>query len=258
MRIKYLLFDCDNTLVQSEDVASEICCELINEVLEKRDVAVRFSPEDLITEFVGLNFRRILVTLQRQLGFELSEDELKACNRTQEDRVVANIEAKTQPCPGVTETLARLHKSKDFVLAVASSSSLRRIRTCLRVTGLIKYFDDDKIFSAADSLSGPSSKPDPAVYLHALEKLGALAGQCLTVEDSMSGVGAAVGANLKCLGYVGSTHTLGQRTEMARQLLDAGCVDIMWHWGSYGKHLSTVESQESDKSDRVTPSQGTN
>ncbi|EXJ62403.1 hypothetical protein A1O7_02838 [Cladophialophora yegresii CBS 114405] len=258
MKIKYLLFDCDNTLVQSEDVASEICCELINEVLEKRDVAIRFSPEDLISEFVGLNFRRILVTLQQQLGFELSEGELKAYNAIQEDRVVANIEAKIQPCPGVTETLAGLHQSDDFILAVASSSSLRRIRTCLRVTGLIKYFDGDKIFSASDSLSAPSSKPDPGVYLHALEKLGAQAGECLTVEDSMSGVGAAVGAKLKCLGYVGSTHTLGQRTEMARQLLDAGCIDIMWHWGSYSEHLSTVQSQDSDEPGRVKQPQGTN
>jgi beta-phosphoglucomutase-like phosphatase (HAD superfamily) len=229
---------------------------LINEILEKRDIAMRFSPEDLISEFLGLSFRRILVILQRQLGFELNEDELETYNRIQQDRVVANIEAKIQPCPGVTGTLARLHQVDDLVLAVASSSSLRRIRTCLQVTGLIKYFDEENIFSAADSVSPPSSKPDPAVYFHALERLGARTGECLTVEDSISGVRAAVGANLKCLGYVGSTHTVGQRTEMAMQLLDEGCVEIMWHWGSYSRHLSTIEDRERNGTERVKLAQG--
>ncbi|KAJ9603993.1 hypothetical protein H2200_011515 [Cladophialophora chaetospira] len=256
MKIKYLFFDCDNTLVLSEDVASEVCCDLINDILKIKGCAVRFSSEKLISDFVGLNFRRIMAILQQQYGFQLSQTELKTYIRIQEERVITNIRAKTKPCPGVRAVLARLSRL-GVDMAVVSSSSLCRIRACLETTGLLEFFDDNKIFSAADSLPVPSSKPDPAIYLHALEKLGAPASACLTVEDSMSGARAALGANLKCLGYVGSTHTYGKRIEMATYLRNAGCVEIMWHWGNYGRHLSTVEAQEKDEAERLRLLQST-
>ena len=250
------MFDCDNTLVLSEDVASEICCDLINEILGKKSTNVKFSSEILISDFVGLSFRRILVILQQQYGFHLNEEEMKMYSKIHGDRVDANIRKKAIAPPGVAETLARLHQLDKFVLAVASSSSLRRIRTCLEVTDLIKFFDDDKIFSAADSVPVPSSKPNPAVYLHAIEKLGAEAEECLAVEDSMSGTRAALGANLRCLGYVGSTHGPAKKTEMARHLLNAGCQIIMWHWGNYGRHLAGIEGEEKEHAERLKLLQG--
>jgi HAD superfamily hydrolase (TIGR01509 family) len=176
----------------------------------------------------------------------MTEDELKTYVEIQEDRVIAKIRAKSQPCPGISETLATLHNLDRYILVVVSSSSFRRIRACLETAGLVQFFDDLNIFSAADSLLVPSTKPNPAVYLYALKQLGARAEECLTVEDSMSGVRAATGADLKCLGYVGSTHTPGQRTEMANHLLNAGCVEIMFHWGEYGRHLSTIEVEQHD------------
>ena len=250
--VKYLLFDCDNTLVESEDISSEVCSELINDILEKENVATRFPPVDLIYHFPGLSFRRVLTIIQHNFEFQLSEDEIKKYVKIQGVRVIANIRSKCQPCPGVTEALTELCKIDGLTLAVVSSSSLHRIHACLETAGLDKFFDNTKIFSASDSLTIPSSKPNPAVYIHALEKLGAKPEQCLTVEDSMSGTRSAVGANLKCLGYIGSLHTVGMRTEMARQLLNAGCIEIMWHYGNYGRHLHTAEAEEKERRERAS------
>ena len=189
--------------------------------------------------------------LQEQFGFAMTESELQYYVKIQEGRVIARIREKTRPCPGVPETLAKLQQLDDITLAVASSSSLGRIRACLETAGLDKFFDEDKIFSAANSLPTPSSKPSPAVYQHALGKLEAKPDECLAVEDSMCGVRAAVGAGLRCLGYSGSTQIRGQRIEIAQHLLKAGCAEIMWHWGNYGRHLSEIEAEEREKSERL-------
>lgn len=181
--------------------------------------------------------------MQERYNFKLQGDELKSAIKAQEDEVVAKIKTKSQACVGVADLLSRLKESGKYELAVASSSGLRRIYACLETAGLNKFFDDDKIFSAVDSLPTPTSKPNPAVYLHAMEKLGAGVEECLTVEDSMSGLRAALGAKLKCLGYVGSTHTDGQKDEMARHLLASGAVDILWDWADYEKHLARAENR---------------
>jgi beta-phosphoglucomutase-like phosphatase (HAD superfamily) len=127
-------------------------------------------------------------------------------------------------------------------MAVISSSSLRRIRACLEKAGLLQFFDDNHIFSAAD-LPTPSSKPDPAVYLHVLNALGAKPEECLTVEDSMSGLQAALSAEVYVLGYVGSTHTLALKQELAIQFLSAGATAVLWKWDRYMDNLIEIASR---------------
>ncbi|OQU97400.1 hypothetical protein CLAIMM_03333 [Cladophialophora immunda] len=244
MAIKYLLFDCDNTLVLSEDIAFDVCSGIVNEILEKKGIDVRYSSEDLISQFVGLNFRNIMAILQQQLGFTLDHDELRAYVKLEEDRVVEQIEAKAEPCPGSIEALQKLRQQGKYKLAVVSSSSIRRIKACLVKAGHDRFFHPDNIFSAADSLPFPTSKPNPAVYLHALQQLGAGAKECLTTEDSGSGALAAVNGKIPCLGYVGSTHTRGQKHEMANHLLDTGCKRIMWDWSEYEKLLADIDSKK--------------
>jgi beta-phosphoglucomutase-like phosphatase (HAD superfamily) len=53
------------------------------------------------------------------------------------------------------------------------------------------------VFLAGDVV--PKKKPDPAIYLLALEKLGASPSEVLVVEDSRNGLLAATGAGLRCL-----------------------------------------------------------
>ncbi|KIW76202.1 hypothetical protein Z517_10948 [Fonsecaea pedrosoi CBS 271.37] len=244
MAIKCLLFDCDNTLVLSEDIAFDVCSEIVNEILERKGIATRYTSEDLISQFVGLNFRNIMAVLQQQLGFTLDPEELRGYIKLEEDRVIANIEAKATACPGSIEMLQNLHSQGKYKLAVVSSSSIRRIKACLVKAGHDRFFHPANIFSAADSLPCPTSKPNPAVYLHAIKQLGANANECLTTEDSKSGVLAAVNGKIPCLGYVGSTHTRGQKHEMANHLLATGCKGIMLDWSEYEKLLAQIEAKQ--------------
>jgi beta-phosphoglucomutase-like phosphatase (HAD superfamily) len=71
----------------------------------------------------------------------------------------------------------------------------------LDLTGLRKLFGD-RIFSAEDVKRG---KPSPDLFLHASETMGYPPESCVVVEDSPSGVAAALAANMPVVGYCALT-----------------------------------------------------
>ena len=91
---------------------------------------------------------------------------------------------------GVLQTLEKL-KVMGFKLAVGSSS--RNAVLILKKTGIYKFFD---AISDGNNISKP--KPDPEVFIKAAGMLGLMCGQCLVVEDAVSGVLAATAANMDC------------------------------------------------------------
>lgn len=242
-QITTLLFDCDNTLVLSEELAFEACADLLNEICELKNVPQTepLTGPRLIIEFVGQNFRGMLLTLQKRYGFELTPDELETYVRREEDVVIAKLKESLRPCPGVDEVLEKLKGRYEY--AVVSSSALRRVWASIEKVGQDKYFDKDKVFSAATSLPKPTSKPDPAIYLWAMEKLGKQAEECVAVEDSKSGTLSATRAGIKVVGYVGP-YAEEKRDEMEKVLKEAGAVVIMRHWSEFETCLSKIEAGE--------------
>lgn len=241
-QINTILFDCDNTLVLSEELAFEGCAELINEIAAAKGVPLEqpFTGESLIVEFVGQNFRGMMTSLQKRYGFDMTADELEGYVRREEDVVIAKLRAKLVACPGVDAQLERLAATGRYKLAVVSSSALRRVRASIEKVGQARYFGDD-VFSAATSLPTPTSKPDPAIYLHAMEVLGKKPEECVAVEDSKSGTLSGVRAGIKVIGYVGP-YKEGEREKMTQVLKDAGAVIVMNDWSEFEECLAKVES----------------
>ncbi|KAL2856264.1 HAD-like domain-containing protein [Aspergillus pseudodeflectus] len=242
-KITEIFFDCDNTLVLSEELAFEACADLANEILEKQGITVRYTGEQLIQDFVGQNFRGMMQSLQAKFKFELSQEELEGYVTKEEDKVIAKLLEKAQPCVGASEQVEKLFEEKKYDLAVVSSSALRRVRASLQKVGQDKYFDHDKIFSAATSLPKPTSKPDPAIYLHALKECGKTAEETVAVEDSVSGALSAIRAKIFVIGYVGSYHGQEKQAEMSQRLTDLGAHVIMKDWSEFPKCLQEIESR---------------
>ncbi|EWZ02103.1 HAD-like domain-containing protein [Fusarium oxysporum f. sp. albedinis] len=241
--INTLLFDCDNTLVLSEELAFEACAGLINEICEARQVEMRFTGETLIKEFVGQNFRGMLTTLQKNYNIEISPEDMETYVRKEEDAVIAKLKESLRPCVGVDEQLEKLAASGKYTMSVVSSSALRRVRASIEKVGQDKYFQGDVVFSAATSLEKPTSKPDPAIYLHALEKLGKKAEEAVAIEDSKSGTLSGTRAGIKVIGYVGP-YAEDKQPEMENTLRDAGAVVIMRHWSEFPAALQKIEAGE--------------
>ncbi|KAJ5573909.1 uncharacterized protein N7459_008336 [Penicillium hispanicum] len=240
--ITEIFFDCDNTLVLSEELAFEACADLANEILETRGIADRYTGSQLIKDFVGQNFRGMMISLQAKYKFEMEKDELEMYVKKEEDKVIAKLEAKAQPCVGATEMLDKIFASNKYGLAVVSSSALRRVQASIKKVDQDKYFDPDMVFSAATSLDKPTSKPDPAIYLHALQMVNKSASETVAVEDSKSGALSAIRAGIPVIAYVGSYHGDEMQKEMGERLMELGARVVMNHWSEFYQCLEIIEN----------------
>ncbi|KAJ6625388.1 HAD-like domain-containing protein [Mycena sp. CBHHK59/15] len=210
--IAALLFDCDNTL-------------LANEILGAHGISDRYTGHGLFTEFVGQNFRGMMTSLQQKYGFAMPPAEFDAYVTREEDQVIGKLRAALVPCPG---------------MAVVSSSAGRRVEASVDKVGHDKYFPRNRIFSAATSLEKPTSKPDPAIYLHACKLMGKAPAECVAIEDSKSGTLSAVRAGIHTVGYVGSYEPEKQE-EMKIVLKEAGADPIMSDWTQFSACLEQIE-----------------
>lgn len=98
--------------------------------------------------------------------------------------------------PGVRR-IAEEAWAAGWQLAVCSTSSLSSVQAVLdHVMGAETAAKFAGVF-AGDMAQ--AKKPDPAIYLLALEKLGTPPADCLVVEDSRNGLLAATAAGLPCI-----------------------------------------------------------
>ncbi|KAK5745458.1 hypothetical protein LTR17_001328 [Elasticomyces elasticus] len=243
-KLKYILLDCDNTLCQSERLAFEACADLTNEVLEKHKIEARYDTDSLLEDFVGHNFRNMLVGLQKKHEFQMEPKEVDDYVAQELGRVTKKLSEKATECPGVTEQLEWC-KAQGYPMSVVSTSAKPRVLASLKKCNLMRFFTEEHVYSAATSLDPPSSKPDPAVYFHACKELGVKPEECLTVEDSKSGATAGMRAGIPLIGYVG-IYGLEDGKEkmdsMAKLLTEQTKANvIMYDWKEFPECVKKIE-----------------
>ncbi|MEU8242911.1 HAD-IA family hydrolase [Actinoplanes missouriensis] len=128
------------------------------------------------------------------------------------------LNAALQPAPGITAWLDRA-AGLGLRLAVASSSPLWHVGAMLDQAGLRSRFE---VLATGEEVA--AHKPDPAVYLLALERLGLPAGAAVAFEDTAHGVAAAHAAGLRCVA-VPNPHADHSRFTAAELLL-ASAADL--------------------------------
>ena len=132
-------------------------------------------------------------------------------------------------------------------MSVVSTSAKPRVVASLKKTNLMRFFTDEHVYSAATSLNPPSSKPDPAIYLHACKELGVKPEECLTVEDSKSGATAAMRAGIPLIGYVGIykiEEGEAKEKQMAKTLTEVTKADvIMYDWKEFPECVKKIEEK---------------
>ncbi|MEE2852757.1 MAG: HAD family phosphatase [Actinomycetota bacterium] len=250
--ITTLLCDADDNLFGSERPAFDASTEVTNRFLARFGVTAPLSCEELRKRAVGKNFRNTALDLAVQCevpldetlargrpaarvasagglagGNALSTDELEQWVREERERVTAHLADTLTPDPEVVEPLRSL--ANRYALAAVSSSATGRLRACFAATGLDSLISEAVTFSAEDSLPVPTSKPDPAVYVHAGQVLGVAPKQGLAIEDSVAGVTSAVAAGYPTIGNLMFVPP-DERDCRRAELVDAGAVAITDSW----------------------------
>jgi beta-phosphoglucomutase-like phosphatase (HAD superfamily) len=103
-----------------------------------------------------------------------------------------------EPVAGAAEAVRRV-KAAGLKVCVASQGALSKTRLSLALTGLDHLFPEHVRFSAHSVANG---KPAPDLFLHAARTIGVEPAACAVVEDTPSGVQAAVAAGMRAIGYI--------------------------------------------------------
>jgi beta-phosphoglucomutase-like phosphatase (HAD superfamily) len=234
-----LLCDADGTLFPSEEPAYFASSDVTNRFLAELGVGQTYSPGELQAMTPGQNFRAAAAVLARLHDRPLVETDLDRWVLEERDVVTRHLRTVLRPDPTVWEPVKLL--ARHFGLAAVTSSASSRLDACLEMTGLAPCFAPDRRFSAETSLPRPTSKPDPAVYVHAGRVLGIAADEGLAIEDSVNGARSAVAAGFRTVGTVQFVPPAEQeaRTEALEQ---AGAIAVVSDWSHLVDLLSSARA----------------
>ncbi|MEV4612066.1 HAD family phosphatase [Kitasatospora sp. NPDC049258] len=177
-----VLFDMDGTLVDTEHLWWQCAAELAAEldlVLTDRD----------LPEVLGRAVEHTAAHLHRASGTARAEQELvELLNESFSGKVAAEV----VPRPGALALLAAL-RDAEVPTALVSASPRRVVELVLSSIGR-QWFT---VTLAAEDTE--RTKPDPAPYLAAAERLGLDPAACVAVEDTPTGVASAQAAGCAVL-----------------------------------------------------------
>lgn len=177
MKIRAVLFDMDGVLIDAR--------EWHYEAMNKALALFGFTIEryEHLTAYDGLPTSVKLEKLSVEKGLPRSLH--KFINEMKQRYTMTEIHNKCRPVFEHEYALSRL-KNEGYKIAVCSNSIRNSIVTMMDYAALSPYID--LIMSNEDV---KRAKPDPEIYLSAMERLGVKAEECLICEDNENGIKAA-------------------------------------------------------------------
>ena len=191
-----VIFDMDGVIVDSEPLSMSTIAEMAAER------GIQLEPA-LLHELTGVSLERVMEVVGTRLGDGVDPVALR---RDYDARYLPRLRASAAPTPGLERLIAGL-AAAGVPMALASASTLAEIGAVTGALGL-----GGVLRGVASGEEVTRSKPAPDVYLLAIQRLGAGPARVIAIEDSATGVAAAVAAGLVCVGVrtaVTHGHDLG-------------------------------------------------
>jgi HAD superfamily hydrolase (TIGR01509 family) len=186
-QFELLILDCDGVVVDSEPITTRVLTEMLN------DLGASIETEEVSQKFTGHTFARTLELIVELLGAPLPEDFVP----NYRDRTFTALEAELKPVRGIESALDRI----TIPYCIASNGPHGKMRKTLGITSLLSRFEG-RMFSSADV---PRGKPFPDLFLFVARHFAVQPSACLVIEDSVSGVAAALAAGMPVYGFADGT-----------------------------------------------------
>jgi HAD superfamily hydrolase (TIGR01509 family) len=177
------------------------------------ELGIVFTLEEMLAFGVGKNAVTLAAAIEQEFGVTL---------------------------PGVPELLAALSLKR----CVASNSHIRRVRHALTTTELMPHLEPH-IYTPAMVARG---KPAPDLFLYAAKQHDVRPERCLVIEDSVSGVVAALAAGMPVIGFTGGSHCRPGRDDAMRE---AGCVAVFGRMDEVAAFLRVRDQRDGRRSSRL-------
>lgn len=189
-KIKAILFDMDGVLIE----AKEWHYEALNKALEF--FGMQIDREAHLSTFDGLPTKDKLAILAKSRG--LPEPLFDTINRLKQKFTQQIIYQNCNPRFHHQYALSALRR-EGYKMAVCSNSIRDTVQIMMRLSRLETYLD-----LQLSNQDVSIAKPDPEIYLLAMDRLGVNPAETLVLEDNDHGIQAAraSGAHLMIVGSV--------------------------------------------------------
>lgn len=175
--IKAVVFDMDGVLIDAKDWHYEA----LNRALGL--IGMEISRVDHLSTFDGLPTRRKLEILGATHSLPRGLHEF--INELKQRYTLEIVAMNCRPRFAHEYALAEL-KRAGYLLGVASNSVRASVETMMSMSQLERYFD---VMLSNEDVD--RAKPDPDIYLKAMDKLNVAPHETLVVEDNDHGIRAA-------------------------------------------------------------------
>jgi beta-phosphoglucomutase len=195
--IKAIFFDLDGVIVDAVKLHQQAFIEAI-------------APYRHVTEEEHMRDLNALPTKKKLAILGVSEDHVEEIYNRKQERTWALIPKTITPIPIVNETINKI-KDQKIPFAVCSNS----IR---KTTGLLleqANVDGFEFYLSNQDVTKP--KPDPEMYIKAMEKLSLKKEEVIIVEDSPVGVEAAQKSGAHVC-QIGNPYEIDKVLEMYKEM----------------------------------------
>lgn len=203
--VRTVIFDMDGVIVDTEPLHAAAYFAHFEEI----GIAV---SKEFYAQFAGKSTRNVYQILVDHFGITTPIEELMQGKRRHFKRLFEAAEG-LELILGVRDLIERLHAA-GLQMLLASSAAPATIEAVFTRFNLYPYFTH--LVSGAQF---PRSKPDPAIFNHAVELSGCSKEECVIIEDSTNGIQAANAAGVYVIGFK-SPNTHGQNLATADIVFD--------------------------------------
>jgi HAD superfamily hydrolase (TIGR01549 family) len=237
--IRAIIFDLDGTLMQTEALKAisyaRAAVALCPDSISDEEVIVAFK------EVVALSRKEVAQKLMERFGLEeAARAKMKVYNASTPWQAFVQIRLAlyesmiTDPdilqeyrCP-YNVGLLKWARQEGYMTGLATMSHCQQANAVLQMLNLKSDFD---FIATVDDVD--NGKPNPEIYHLVAKELGVSSEACLVIEDSRSGVMAALAAGMGCVVVT---------TDFTRQgVHESGLLDYLWIVDSPTELLTTAK-----------------
>jgi beta-phosphoglucomutase len=195
--LQAIVFDFDGVIANSEPLHLQAFQQAL------APDGIELSPAEYYARYLGYDDVGLFEALAKDLGLSLSGGHVTTLVTRKGERMQALLRSGSVLFPGATEFIREA--AAVVPIAIASGAMRHEIDDVIDAAGMTDLFST--IVAAGDT---PQSKPSPAPYRLALERLRATSQRdidprrAVAIEDSKWGLESAQGAGLRLVGITNS------------------------------------------------------
>jgi HAD superfamily hydrolase (TIGR01509 family) len=191
MNARYgMIFDVDGLIGDTEPINAKVTMRLLEEMYGLKDV----KYEDFAAGY-GRGAEAYVKAGAKAHGLELTDEQAHEVAEVRERGLAETVRREgLRAFPGVLDLIHAGLEHDAFRLAIATSAT-RDLSEAILTAVKVPY--ERMVYVSGSDVT--KKKPDPQIFLIAIERLGLPAGRCVVFEDAPSGVQAAKAAGAKCV-----------------------------------------------------------